>query len=345
LRPNFPKHEFQGGNTWVLRAVGDLFEPINSNLSVSLDDLSLDQANIDAAIERNREMLRRASDLEVVNIGDRLRVRVVNESGHKLPGGFSEGRRMWLNVRFFDAQNVQIAERGAYDPATAVLTGDNTKVYEAKQGIDAVAAMVTGLPVGPSFHLDVNNKMFFDNRIPPRGFTNAGFALVQAAPVGYSYADGQHWDDTWFGVPAGSARVEVRVLHQTTTKDYAEFLRDNADKPVDSESYIRPPAGSTATTLGQVVYEQWVKWGKSTPTQMDLVSLAARACRSDLAGPGQSIGADGELTADDIIVFVNLFTASNPIADTAGPGQSTGADGEFTADDIIVFINGLTTGC
>ncbi len=345
LRPNFPKHEFQGGNTWVLRAVGDLFDPVDSNLAVSLDDASLDQVNVDATIERNREMLRRASDLQVTNIGDRLRVRVINESGHKLPGGFSEGRRMWLNVKFFDAQNAQLAERGSYNPATAVLSTTDTKVYEAKQGIDAVAAMVTGLPVGPSFHLDLNNKMFFDNRIPPRGFNNANFTLVQAAPIGYTYADGQHWDDTWFIVPVGTTRAEVRFFHQTTTKDYAEFLRDNADKPVNNTTFIQPPVGSTATTLGQVVYEQWVKWGRSTPTQMDVVSSAARPCRSDLAGPGQTIGADGESTADDIIIFINLFTSSNPIADIAGPGQSLAPDGEFTADDIIIFINAFTGGC
>jgi hypothetical protein len=66
---------------------------------------------------------------------------------------------------------------------------------------------------------------------------------------------------------------------------------------------------------------------------------------SDIAGPGQGAGADGELTADDIIVFLNAFFAGDPIADVAGPGQSPDPDREFTADDIIVFLNRFFAGC
>jgi hypothetical protein len=346
VRPDFPRHEFQGGNTWVLRAVGDLFNPLDSQLSVGGEfEPQLDQVNVDAAIERNREMLRRASDLQVSMVGGRLRTRIINESGHKLPGGFSEGKRMWLNVRFFGPGDTLVAESGAYNPATADLDTASTKIYEAKSGLDAVAAMVTGLPVGPSFHLDLNNKVFFDNRIPPRGFTNASYQLVQAAPVGVTYADGQHWDDTLFAVPAGAVRAEVRVLYQTSTKPFMEFLRDNADKPVTPESYIQPPAGSTATTLGQIVHEQWVKWGRSTPVEMDMANLPTSTCRADFGGQGQTLGADGLLGADDIIVFINLFFANDPLADLASPGQVPQSDNKWTADDIIVYINYFFQGC
>ncbi|MFN7431122.1 MAG: GC-type dockerin domain-anchored protein, partial [bacterium] len=67
--------------------------------------------------------------------------------------------------------------------------------------------------------------------------------------------------------------------------------------------------------------------------------------RSDIAGPGQSVGFDGELTADDIIVYLNGFFAGDPIADVAGPGQSATPDRQFTADDIIVFLNRFFAGC
>jgi hypothetical protein len=66
---------------------------------------------------------------------------------------------------------------------------------------------------------------------------------------------------------------------------------------------------------------------------------------SDIAGPGQSIGSDNTLTADDIIVFLNWFFAGNTGADVAGPGQSTVPDRQFTADDIIVFLNRFFAGC
>ncbi|MFO0490822.1 MAG: GC-type dockerin domain-anchored protein, partial [bacterium] len=70
------------------------------------------------------------------------------------------------------------------------------------------------------------------------------------------------------------------------------------------------------------------------------------ACNpADVAGPGQSIGPDNALTADDIIVFLNWFFASDDRADVAGPGQSTTPDRQFTADDIIVFLNRFFVGC
>lgn len=66
---------------------------------------------------------------------------------------------------------------------------------------------------------------------------------------------------------------------------------------------------------------------------------------SDVAGPGQTIGADGGLSADDIIVYLNWFFGSDARADVAGPGQATTPDAVFTADDIIVFLNRFFAGC
>jgi hypothetical protein len=84
--------------------------------------------------------------------------------------------------------------------------------------------------------------------------------------------------------------------------------------------------------------------GQTTPRNRS--SLFRRSwCNADVAGPGQSVGPDGDLTADDIIVFLNYFFAGNLRADVAGPGQSTVVDGALTADDIIVFLNGFFAGC
>jgi hypothetical protein len=64
---------------------------------------------------------------------------------------------------------------------------------------------------------------------------------------------------------------------------------------------------------------------------------------SDIAGAGPVAGADGELTADDIIFFITAFTGGNlAVADIASPGPNAGADGELTADDIILFITRFT---
>ena len=69
---------------------------------------------------------------------------------HKLPSGYHEGRRMWINVQFLDEKGAIVLEHGAYDDLTAELTAGDTKVYEAIMGLNASQAAVTGLPTGPS---------------------------------------------------------------------------------------------------------------------------------------------------------------------------------------------------
>src|SRR5262249_14067426 len=96
----------------------------------------------------------------------------------------------------------------------------------------------------------------FDDRIPPRGFTSAAFDVFGGAPVGYSYADGQYWDDTTYALPLTATRAEVSLYYQTTSKEYAEFLRDTS-----------PDA------TGQNAYDRWVARGRSAPVLMNRVTL------------------------------------------------------------------------
>lgn len=90
-----------------------------------------------------------------------------------------------------------------------------------------------------------------------------------------------------------------------------------------------------------------VQCGSTTSNAATLTVLAPCPCGpADIAGPGGSVGADGELTADDILRFVGAFTAQNlAVADVAGPGPSLIRDGELTADDIILFVIWFFEGC
>ena len=61
-------------------------------------------------------------------------VRVRNLTGHKLPTGYAEGRRMWLTVEARDGNGTKFWESGAYNLATGVLTQDPAiKIYRAEQ--------------------------------------------------------------------------------------------------------------------------------------------------------------------------------------------------------------------
>ena len=263
-RDDLPLHDFNGANSWVLRAVRDLYPDSETGLT---------DATLDAALARNVGMLQRAGDISVFLRGGELVARVVNQTGHKLPTGYGEGRRMWLNVRFLDGADGLVEERGAYDDGTATLTRD-TRVWELVHGLDDDAAQATGLPAGPSFHFVLNNRIELDNRIPPRGFYDAPFAAAGAPVVGHDYPDEHYWDEAAFAVPAAARKARVRLLHQTTSREYAEFLRD----------------ANTTTADGQVAYDQWRKHGRSAPVVMAVadVDLADAPCAEPVAyGPAR----------------------------------------------------------
>jgi len=255
LRDDMPLHSFTGVNSWVLRAIRRLYPDSETRLSA---------ATVDAALARSLALQQSAADLHAFERGGELVVRTVNQTGHKLPTGYGEGRRMWLNVRFLDAAGHVVAEHGAYDAATAELSAADTRVYEVVHAIGSEVAAATGLPAGPSFHFTLNNETALDNRIPPRGFTNEAFAAAQAEPVAYAYEQEQYWDDVAFAIPGGAARVEVRLFHQTTTKEYVEFLRDQ----------------NRTNDAGRIAYRAWLLGGKSAPVEMALVELdrASGAC-------------------------------------------------------------------
>ena len=270
-RDDIGQHSFAGANTWVLRA-------IRMAMGEDADFLGLTADRVDAATARNIQMLRDASDMELSREGSKLKVRIINQSGHKLPTGYVEGRRMWINVRFLDAQGALVAERGAYDYVTATLHEKDTKVYHAAHAIDETVAKQVHLPPGTKFHLVLNNVVLFDNRIPPRGFTNAAFDAFGSGAVGYTYADGQYWDDTLYDVPPGARSAVVTFYAQTSSREYMEFLRDT----------------NTTDSTGQTAYDLWVATGRSAPVDMDsaTIDLAGSSMAADLNGDGAVNGLD-----------------------------------------------------
>ncbi len=251
LRTNLPLHDMTGGNTVVPRWAALQYPA------------EVFPAALDSGIARARYMLQHAATLALAtlpaNEGHLLRVRVTNETGHKLPSGYPEGRRIWLRVRAYDEDNLLIYESGAYDTATAVLTHDPAaKIYEIEPGVSPAIAAAVGVPAGPSYHFVINNTIYKDNRIPPRGFTNAAFTQIQSPPVGYSFADGQYWDDTDYLLPEAAVSAQVALFYQSISKEFIEFLRD----------------ANTSNTAGTTAYNLWASTGKSPPETMAADALA-----------------------------------------------------------------------
>ena len=272
LRPNMPLHEMVGANTFTPSLI--TLHPV-FGAEVDPDILAEGAA-------RSLRMLRRSATVSASIDSGTLTVRVTNETGHKLPTGYPDGRRMWLHVRALDADDNVVFESGRYDLTEADLLGyeaepldpdydPNLHVWETLQGISADVALATGQPQGHGFHLAVNNVREFDNRIPPRGFTNAGFAAVFASPIGRTYADGQYWDDVTYPVGTSAVRAEVVLYYQTTTKEYVEFLRDE----------------NITTADGDLLLDLWEAADKGAPVQManvvvDTDTKTIAACRKNI---------------------------------------------------------------
>lgn len=317
IRPDMPRHDFNGGNTWLLRAIRALYPDSETYLTAQ---------SVEDSILRAREMLEAASDMSLDIVGSDLEVTITNQTGHKLPSGYPEGRRVWINVRFFDELDGLVAEHGHYDDVTATLTTSDTKVYEAKLGPDEAVSAATGVPAGPSFHFAIANAVYKDNRIPPRGFTNAAFEAVQAAPVGYAYADGAYWDTTTFPLPPGAVRADVALYYQTSSKEYIEFLRDE----------------NHTNSIGQTLYDLWADplvGNKSQPVAMDAGTIS-------FAPPPVTCIADLDADFDTDVLDFGIFASAFGSA-IGGPGYVAAADFDDSGTiDVFDFTTFATDfGC
>lgn len=213
VRPDRSSHALAGGNAFLLAAVAFL----RPDLGIA-SELVRGQSRIDA-------MLRSAADLSAPDAptttgrGEALTLtfRITNLTGHKLPTGYPEGRRVWLEVT---APQAGVA-RGAFDTARGEPV-DPVAIYRSVQG---------KYGVGPGHRLAINDVIFADNRIPARGMT----VTTTTAPVGYTYPEVEpgvlaHWDDVTVTatVPCDFAgdtlEVDARLWYQSVTKAYVDAL-------------------------------------------------------------------------------------------------------------------------
>ena len=132
-RADLGLHDFTGGNTFIPTTVADFYPD------------EVDMVQLQAAEERARYMLQNAASMTVTPEDFGITVRVMNETAHKLPSGYPEGRRIWLNIVALDDTGTPIYESGAYDLETAELSHDTqAKIYE----IEPSTLGVPGLPDG-----------------------------------------------------------------------------------------------------------------------------------------------------------------------------------------------------
>jgi len=139
LRQDLPLHDMTGGNYWM----PDVIKYQNAQATLRLGGglTAVQLSALDAGKARAQQQLDLAASLSVS--GNTLKV--TNLTGHKLISGYPEGRRMWVNVKWYDGSNNLLREDGKYDVVASVngtpvksivkLADPNTKVYEAHYGM------------------------------------------------------------------------------------------------------------------------------------------------------------------------------------------------------------------
>lgn len=321
FRNDLALHDLSGGNAWILGILasadrtGPAFDPYNEAIlagsrfpGARIDVAGLQgygQALLDGRT-RALAQLRAAASLELVS-WDRasLRIRVRNNTGHKLISGFPEGRRMWLNVTFFDAGGQIAGEVNPYEPlvterdpsgldrfvsgGTLRVTRDDL-VWEAK-----MSSSLTG--EADTFHFVLVTGRSKDNRIPPKGFdlTEAAARLslpVQAgadAPALFTeaeYAGG--YDEVQIAAPPGAVTWRAKLFYQTTSREYVEFLRDEVNGTATTLT-LPAPSGETRAYIvqsdpffaplrdwGRAIWDLWLHNGGAEPVEMTSLALRRR---------------------------------------------------------------------
>jgi hypothetical protein len=240
---------------------------------------------------RARQQLQMAADLIVVSdTASDVVLRIQNNTGHKLPSGFPEGRRVWLNVKFYDSAGNLLDEINPYSPLLIARDAAGNAVYvsggilsKTRDDLVYEAGMNSSLTGEEhTFHFVLGTGRSKDNRIPPKGFDIANAAARLAQPrwdnadaPGYftaaEYAGG--YDEVTVAKPAGTARWEAALYYQTTSKEYVEFLRDEiagTATTLPAGSYIvqTDPYFTTLKDWGKALYDLWLHNGGSAPVLM-----------------------------------------------------------------------------
>ncbi len=390
IRTDLPLHDLTGGNQWILRilastdSAGPVYDAYNYAILSGLmyEGAQIDvsgiqgygQALLDGA-DRAIQQLQMAANLSVVDENPtNVTIRVTNNGGHKLISGFPEGRRMFLNVQFFDEADRLIGEINPYEPLVTTTDANGNEVYVSGGDLnktherlvwEAEMASVELTGENKTFHFALATDRYKDNRIPPKGFdtTEMYTRLVQPrwegedAPDYFTpeeYAGG--YDDVTIAKPAGTASWNATLYYQTTSKEYIEFLRDeiNGDgNTLPLEAYIiqTDPFFANLKGWGNAIWDLWLHNNGAEPVVMTHVggevhdmSVTGVAPSKTFVGQGLTLSINVTVTNQGAYSEnFNITTYANTtIIDTLT--NITLTSGDFTTITFIWNTTGFAKG-
>jgi len=318
------RHDLVGANRFMLSLLQGLYGEMGTN--------EVDDFFYEISIASTDALLATAATLEVtapaeVDLGaglDGIEVVVTNQTGHKLPTGYSEGRVMWIQMIARYDGNV-VWSSGAWTQGTG---------YEEDPQLRTYRATAEDYADGTVFHLLRNNHWVEDTRIPPAGLRPD----VQTDPVGgrYTLQDDGTWPsfDTVQYVFGGSPDIvdatpadieddvltlETQLLYVINTPEYVQFLAD--DNTIND-------AGDEVLTLFEDAGGAVPVVLASQTVEIPIVGFGGAAETSSSGGSGTTAPADTSTgnTTDNADTTVTTAatdaesSTSGPAADDSGTG-------------------------
>jgi hypothetical protein len=266
LRDSPRRHAFVGGNVWGLQAV-QAADPVHASglAGQFAQTQSLAQASLSSAADLDVSV----SDTATPGGNVIVTVRVTNKTGHKLPTGYADGRRMVIQLLI----NGEL-HTGGFDGGELGRDGW-LRIYEVLHGRAGV---------GQEDHLALHDWIVADSRIPPLGFNPPPGAATRPAAVswfdlpdgGFTNYDEVSWDiDVPTNVsPGDPLEVTARLMYQSTTPEYVGFLHDT----------------NVTTDAGQALLDIFHATSDGAPVEMVHASATVTVHGMDMGAGGGSGG-------------------------------------------------------
>jgi hypothetical protein len=239
LRNGFAKHLLVGGNTMML----DIFAKNRSALGVTGN-------NFATVIQRTREMLASAAELQIVSASRvsgelTVQLRVINHSGHKLPSGYPS-RRAYLHFVVRDANGATVFESGRLNADGSIVGVDSDTDLSTYEPHYQEIAQADQVQVYEPIMADTDGNVTYtllraaaylkDNRLTPEGFNKfvvpTDVQVMGAALTDADFNDGS--DTITYRVPVaadGSLTVLAELRFQPLAYGFAQDLFQDADNP------------------------------------------------------------------------------------------------------------------
>ena len=354
-KSGFAKHHLVGANTVMLTLLRD-----------NAAQLDVTSTNLDLSIDRARTMLQSAATVEIVSASVnsgvlQARVKVQNNSGHKVPTSYPS-RRMWLHFTVTDSDNTVVFESGRINTDGAIADADNdadqsvfephyntitspdqVQIYEAIMGDSGDQVTYTLLRAA---------RYLKDNRLTPKGFDKLDIDLPSDVAVhGEAVNDADFnlgSDEVTYRFPvsvSGELNVSVSLNFQTIMHGYLQDLyRDNQLQQVQDFQVMYDRQGLKHETIASV-QTTVVSDGGGTPPALPTVVLSVSPSTIDA---GQSATLSWNSTdATSCTASAGPWTGSRNTLDeeavaptvTSSYTLTCTGDGGSASDTVTVTVN------